>query len=349
MRSHIRSLWVSVVCAVVLSGAPGVAVADEVNPSSGSSGTTPSLMAMIAPTPMTSKVPSYGNGQLGAAPTIRAAACDSADQYAECISLTPSQGLAGAQVTVNGTGWIDHANRGLDVPINIGMTELARAHPNADGTFRVGLTIPTSAPEGEVEIDAIIGNGGSASARYTVTGQTQPPTTCPSPSAYFSRTSGPIDTKVTITGNRWAPGGTVTITLPYGSQGRFSGPNMTPQISSEGDWQTEMTVDQTPPGEYVINLQEHTSECSLKVSPTFTVTAPTSYPDPNTGGGLVDRCQKSQENREACIRILDHLWDLFIRMPVDIHALTPLIDGCRLGNKASCQELQAKADSLGIG
>jgi hypothetical protein len=267
MRSSIRSLWVPVVCAVVLSGAPGVAVAHEANPSSESSGTTPSLMAMITP---------------GAVLVTRAVACNSADQYTQCISLSPSQGQAGAQVTVNGTGWIDHANRGLDVPINIGMTEVARAHPNADGTFNVGLTIPTSTPEGESEIDAIIGNGGSASARYTITGQTSPPTTCPSPSVYFSRTSGPIDTKVTITGNRWAPGGAVSITLPYGSQGRFSGPNMTPQVSSGSDWQTEMTVDRTPPGEYVINLEEHTSECSLKLSPTFTVTASTSYPDPNT-------------------------------------------------------------------
>ena len=162
MRSYIRSLWVPVVCAMVLSGAPGVAVAHEANPSSGSSGTTLSLMAMSTPTSMTSKMSSYGNGQLGAAPTIRAAACNSADLYAACISLAPSRGPAGAQVTVNGTGWIDHANRGLDVPINIGMAEVARAHPNADGTFRVGLTIPTSTPEGEVELDAIIGNGGSA-------------------------------------------------------------------------------------------------------------------------------------------------------------------------------------------
>lgn len=267
MRSYIRSLWVPVVCAVVLSGAPGAAAADEANPSLVSSGTTPSLMEMITP---------------GTVPARRADACDSADQYTQCISLSPSQGSAGAQVTVNGTGWIDHANRGLDVPINIGMAEVARAHPNADGTFRVGLTIPTATPAGELEIDAIIGNGGSATARYTVTSQTSPSTSCPSPSAYFSRTSGPIDTKVTITGNRWAPGGTVTITLPYGSQGHFSGPNMTPQVSSEGDWQTEMTVDPTPPGEYVMNLQEHTSECSLKLSPTFTVTAPDSYTNLNT-------------------------------------------------------------------
>jgi len=287
--------------------------------------------------------------QLAAFSAISPTRCDAADQYTECISLSPSQGPAGAQVTVNGTGWIDHANRGLDVPINIGMAEIARAHPNADGTFRVGLTIPSSTPEGELEIDAIIGNGGSASARYTVTAQTSPSTSCPSPRVYFSRTSGPIDTKVTISGNQWAPGGTVSITLPYGSQGHFSGPNMTPQVSFAGDWETEMTVNRTPPGEYVINLEEHTSECALKLSRTFRVTDSTSYPNPNTGGGLVNLCQKSQENREACIRILDHLLDLFNKMPVDIHVLTPLIDGCRAGNTYSCKQLQAKADSLGIG
>lgn len=101
-------------------------------------------------------------------PAITAAGCNSADQYTECISLTPSQGPAGARVTVNGTGWTDHANRGLDVPLNIGMTEVARAYPSAGGTFSVNLTIPQSAPEGRVEIDAIIGNGGSAQTWYTV-------------------------------------------------------------------------------------------------------------------------------------------------------------------------------------
>ena len=185
--------------------------------------------------------------------------CNSADQYTECISLTRSQGPAGAHVTVNGTGWHDHAIRGLDVRINIGMAEVARAHPSADGTFSVGLTIPAATPEGEVEIDAIIGNGGSATARYTVTGQTSSSTSCPSPSVYFSRTSGTVGTKVSVTGNRWMPGGTVKITLPYGSQGHFSGPNMTPHVSSTGDWQTEMTVDQTPPGDYIINFEEQTS------------------------------------------------------------------------------------------
>src|SRR5262245_11874334 len=38
--------------------------------------------------------------------------CNSADQYTECISLTPSQGPAGARIQVNGTGWHDHAIRG---------------------------------------------------------------------------------------------------------------------------------------------------------------------------------------------------------------------------------------------
>jgi hypothetical protein len=256
MHSYIRSLWVSVVCAVVVSGVPGVAVAHEANPSSGSSGTTPSLMAMIIPTSITSKVPSYGNGQPGAAPTIRAAACNSANQYAACISLAPSRGPAGAQVTVNGTGWIDHANRGLDVPINIGMAEVARAHPNADGTFRVGLTIPTSTPEGEVELDAIIGNGGSATAQYTVTGGGSPSDQQQTqPSVAFNPPEGPPGTPTTAHGHGFVPNQSVKVTQAGGPG--VTGGGGTVQADQSGSIDMGFGIaDKTPEGVLTVTFTQ---------------------------------------------------------------------------------------------
>ena len=79
-------------------------------------------------------------------------------------------GPPGTTVTVNGSGWQDHASRGWDVPIQINGVTLTTAHPDANGNFSVKITIPdSSAPGSRVRIDALLGNGGSASAWFDVT------------------------------------------------------------------------------------------------------------------------------------------------------------------------------------
>lgn len=88
----------------------------------------------------------------------------------EAITVSPTEGPAGTKVTVTGTGWQEHGADGTDVPTSIGMTELGRGHPDASGKFSVRITIPADSRPGRVEIDAIIGNGGAASASFTVTG-----------------------------------------------------------------------------------------------------------------------------------------------------------------------------------
>ncbi|WKX07428.1 cutinase family protein [Streptomyces sp. NL15-2K] len=100
-----------------------------------------------------------------------------ASAVGEAISLSPTEGPAGTTVTVTGTNWEEHASRGLDVPINIGTSQLAVAHPAANGDFVVDIEIPRATPPGAVRIDAIIGNGGSASATFTVTESSNPQTT----------------------------------------------------------------------------------------------------------------------------------------------------------------------------
>jgi hypothetical protein len=278
MHSYVGSLWVSAVCAVVLSGAPSVAVAHEVNPSSGSSGTTPSLMAMITP---------------AAVSVTRAFACNSADQYTQCISLSPSQGPAGAKVKVNGTGWHDHAIRRLDVPINIGMTKVAHAHPSADGTFSVGMTIPTSTPEGELEVDAIIGNGGSASARYTVTGggspsgqqQTQP-------SVAFNPPEGPPGTPTTAHGHGFVPNQSVKVTQAGGLG--VTGGGGTVQADQSGSINMGFRIaDKTPEGVITVAFAQgaRIATAQFRVTPLSASTFSPSLALPFTAGETWYVCQ----------------------------------------------------------
>lgn len=101
--------------------------------------------------------------------------------YGEAISVSPPSGPAGQSVTIFGTGWYDHARLGYDVPILIGTTEVGhgKPKPNDNGEFSVGITIPLNPPpseivNGKLRISAIIGNGGSADAFYTISNTTLP-------------------------------------------------------------------------------------------------------------------------------------------------------------------------------
>jgi hypothetical protein len=94
----------------------------------------------------------------------------SASAVGEQITISPTSGPPVTTVTVNGSGWQDHASRGWDVPIQIDGRTLATAHPDANGNFSVQITIPESAaPGSKLRIDALLGNGSSASAWFDVT------------------------------------------------------------------------------------------------------------------------------------------------------------------------------------
>ena len=109
---------------------------------------------------------SLSNSPAVSAPSAQAASsCNAADQYSECVALTPASGPPGVDVSVYGTGWKDQARVGQDVPVNVAGSEVARVRPDGNGTFNLGITIPSSA-SGDVEVSALIGNGGSARAFY---------------------------------------------------------------------------------------------------------------------------------------------------------------------------------------
>lgn len=136
----------------------------------------------------------------------------------------------------------------MDVPINIGMTQLALAHPSADGTFSVSLTIPAATPAGELEIDAIIGNGDSASARFTVTGGGAPfgqPHT--NPTVTLTPAEGPPGTVTTAEGHGFTPNQPVAVTQSGGPG--ITGGGGTIQADQSGSIKMTFRIaDQTPLG-----------------------------------------------------------------------------------------------------
>jgi hypothetical protein len=136
----------------------------------------------------------------------------SASAVGEQITISPTSGPPGTTVTVNGSGWQDHASRGWDVPIQIDGRTLAMAHPDTNGDFSVQITIPESAaPGSSVRIDALLGNGSSASAWFDVT---EPASASPGGSpGSGSGTGSDIDlevTKIDPLGQRICAGSDVT-------------------------------------------------------------------------------------------------------------------------------------------
>jgi len=109
----------------------------------------------------------------------------------EAIAVNPLQGPAGRIVTLTGTGWQDHGSRGLNTPIRIGSTgQVVNGHPDSNGNFSVNFTIPSSTSKGPLTISAIIGNGGSADAIYTVDDAQSPGWYGGGPSILYEDNSG---------------------------------------------------------------------------------------------------------------------------------------------------------------
>lgn len=111
-----------------------------------------------------------------------------------------------------------------------------------------------------------------------------------SPTMSASPSSGTLGDKFTISGQHWAPGGTVRITLPYGSKGWFVGGPWTFTVSANGNWEVSATVSQqatpgstltSPPGVYVFTATEDrtTKTASYTVlSVTSSTGSPTTSP-----------------------------------------------------------------------
>lgn len=267
MRGYIRAFAfaLAVVSAVTLSGAAGAALADEVNPTSGSSPTTPSILA-ITPTPMTSEVPS--NGPL-------------------TISVSPTSGPPGTAVTVRGTGWT-HQTYADGVPIEIAqnygngqltlLTTGKSGPPDASGVFNLRMTIPTNAKPGLLSISPITGGPEISDALFTVTsggassGQVQA-----HPSVTLSPSNGPPGTVTTADGHGFTPNQSVKVTQSGGPG--VTGGGGTVQAHQSGSIKMSFRIsDQTPPGVITVTFKQSTNVVTAQ----FRVTA--SQPTQGTSG-----------------------------------------------------------------
>lgn len=102
------------------------------------------------------------------------------------ISVSPTWGPTGTEVTVRGTGWpIQYypsvhltitERRGDGFPTHLGDEY---ATPDKDDNFVKKIKIPASATPGIVKISAIIGNGSGANADFYVGSQPPQATKCP--------------------------------------------------------------------------------------------------------------------------------------------------------------------------
>ncbi len=218
-----------------------------------------------------------------AGPAVQAAFA----QGGSTVVITPASGPPGSTVSASGSNWTPgdqiQAEWG-DNDSNLGSPVVVAG----GGTFTDSFAIPSDATSGSHQVLFWDEQGRYFEvANFDVTGASSPPpSSCPAPSVSFTPAAGPVGTTFTITGDNWAPGGTVTSTLPYGSPGWFTG-YQTPTADASGSFSYKETVGTgpsgpTPPGTYTFTYVEKYGGCSLSFHQTFTVT--NSQPSPPGGG-----------------------------------------------------------------
>jgi hypothetical protein len=89
-----------------------------------------------------------------------------ASAYGDSISLSPKQGPPETEVTIYGSGFRPN----FDVPIRLGESSrpVVTAPAGTDRVFTTHLITPALTPVGNLRVPAIIGNGGSVDADFTV-------------------------------------------------------------------------------------------------------------------------------------------------------------------------------------
>ena len=138
------------------------------------------------------------------------------------ISLSASSGTVGSSVTVTGKGFA----AGVATQIKFNAATVKTVTSTTLGSFTATFTIP-SAPSGANTISAT-NTGGTASGNFNI-----------GTSLNLSKTSGPVDTSITVTGKGFASSSPISIkfnnvqqiTVNSGIDGSFSGTFAIPEIS----------------------------------------------------------------------------------------------------------------------
>ena len=138
------------------------------------------------------------------------------------ISLSASSGTVGSSVTVTGKGFA--AGKATQVKFN--TLTVGTVTSNTLGSFTATFTVPSS-PSGANTISAT-NTGGTASGIFNI-----------GTSLNLSKTSGPVDTSIIVTGKGFAPSSPISIkfnnvqqiTVSSGVDGSFTGTFSIPEIS----------------------------------------------------------------------------------------------------------------------
>ena len=174
-----------------------------------------------------------------------------ASAYGESISLNPKQGPPETDVTVTGSGF----GPNYYVPIELGElpSPLATAHVNGNRAFTTHLTIPALTPAGKLRVSAIMRNGGSADAEFTVTAG--PPSQQTQASVTLTPANGPPGTVITADGSGFIPNQPVTVTQS-GGRG-FTASSGTVRADQSGSITMNVHIaDETPPGVTTVTFRQ---------------------------------------------------------------------------------------------
>jgi hypothetical protein len=169
------------------------------------------------------------------------------------ITLDPTEGPPGTEVTVTGSGWVPGDTVSLQFAANLEngdyhfLTDyyhLGETAVGDDGSFTFTFTVPTDAKIGDARVGASSADGPwYVDPLFHVTEPEEP--SCPEPTATVSPSSGRIGDTVTVQGAGWLPGGTVTITATGPTQFGL-GPLTVPD---SGEWGGSFTLPELPAAE----------------------------------------------------------------------------------------------------
>jgi len=148
------------------------------------------------------------------------------------ITISPTSGIVGDEVTVTGTGFGDE----VDVYIYFDYTDVATDETDEDGNFEATFDVPSVGP-GSYDVEAEDEDDNSAEAEFTIAIY-----------AEMSPTTGNVGTQVTVSGTGFKANRTATIeyddievtTAPIGSDGTFEAAFYAP-VSTGGDHEVTVT------------------------------------------------------------------------------------------------------------
>jgi hypothetical protein len=181
------------------------------------------------------------------------------------ITLSPTSGTAGTQVTVTGSNFPPASTVTIRFNGTSVTTNPATITSTSTGNFSATFAVPSSATAGPNTVRA---SGGSASATATFS-------VALAPSATLSPNSGPTGTSVTVTGSNFASNSAITITY-NGTQVTTTPASITSDAS--GGFTATFAVPPSTAGSHAVSIRDGTNTSTR----TFTV-APALNPSPTSG------------------------------------------------------------------